>query len=137
MKQLAIAELKPWRKSVDAVTLMLPMPPGVNNLFFNLPNHGRAVTDVYRKWRHVAGLEIMRQRSGRVEGPVELAFTFEDTPRADIDGKLKAPVDLLVSMGVIDGDSSKTVRKITAAWCGNTQGARVEIRRASGLADSA
>lgn len=144
MKQTAFraAELKPWRKSVDIVQIDLPFPPGLNNLFFNIPSQrgGRGITDDYKQWRRISGLELMRQRPGCVYGQVEVTLTFREPThkrRIDLDGLCKAVLDLAVEHQVIEGDDRRYVRKITLAWCDSAQGARVEIRRASGLAYSA
>jgi Holliday junction resolvase RusA-like endonuclease len=132
--QMKEAALRPWRKPADQVVLVLPFPPSLNNLFFNVPGQrgGRAITDVYKKWRFLAGLELMRQRLGCVFGKVDVTLTFEEPQHArrlDLDGLAKAVLDLCVEHQVIEGDDRRYVRKITLAWCASAQGCRVEIRR--------
>lgn len=136
--QMKEAALKPWRKLCESVTLALPFPPSLNNLFRDIPRVGRVQTKEYIEWRRFAGLEISRQRSGRVAGRVELSYAFEEQFTTanhlirviDLDGLFKAPTDLLVKMGVIDGDHQDIVRKITGFWCAKTRGCVVEIKKA-------
>ena len=49
--------------------------------------------------------------------------------RGDLDNFAKGLIDSIVENGIIDGDSSKTVRKLTLQW-GSVIGARVEISSA-------
>lgn len=119
------------RTPLDASEILLdglPVPPSVNNLFFNV-KRGRAKTDRYSAWRREAGLEIMAQRPRPLNGRVEVTITIQDgASKADADNLIKAPVDLLVELGLIDGDGPKVVRRASIGF-GKDRGMRIEVRR--------
>lgn len=85
--------------------ILLPFPPGLNNLFKNI-RRGRARTERYDAWLAEANVALVAQRPQRVCGSfrAELRFTRPDRRRRDLDGLAKAPLDLLVKAGVIDDD---------------------------------
>jgi len=122
------------RKAIAAagtIALALPFPPSTNNLFETAPNGSRIPTKRYREWREVARAEILRQRPRLAVGPVEVTITLEDRPgRHDADNLIKAVLDCLVEHGLIGGDHSAILRRVTAQW-GEADGARVEITRLS------
>lgn len=121
---LVIAEQRPARRA--PVTLHLPYPPSVNNLFFNVAR-GRGRSKAYEDWDTEAGFAIRFAGSPRINGEIEITMTFlEKSGRHDLDNLPKAILDCLVSMRVIDADDSKTVRKLTLQW-GGSEGATVEI----------
>jgi crossover junction endodeoxyribonuclease RusA len=94
----------------------LSWPPSVNNLFLNVHGRGRVPTAEYKSWRQTAGWELQAQRPRKFTGPVELVVELHPPTRRafDPDGKLKAPIDLLVTHQVIPDDSIKFVRSVTA-----------------------
>jgi len=96
--------------------LTLSWPPSVNNLFLNVAKRGRVPTKEYKDWRDTAGKELVAQRPRRFAGPVELTVELHPPTRRafDPDGKLKAPIDLLVTHQIIPDDSIKFVRSVTA-----------------------
>jgi Holliday junction resolvase RusA-like endonuclease len=116
------------------IILDLPFPPSVNHLFATVRQGAglrRVVSLEYKNWRAISAWEIKRQRPKCASGRVEVSITFEEKKgRRDIDNLLKPILDCLVDNGVIGGDSSKTVRKITAQW-GDVLGARIEIAKAA------
>ena len=122
------------RKAIGAtgtITVALPFPPSTNNLFENARGGGHIATKRYREWREAAHAEILRQRPRLAIGPVEVTITLEERPgRHDADNLIKAVLDCLVEKGIIGGDHSAILRRVTAQW-GKTQGARVEITRLS------
>lgn len=98
------------------VRLALSWPPSVNNLFFNARHGGRVMTEEYRGWRKTAGWELQAQRPRKFTEPVKVVVELNPPTRRafDPDGKLKAPIDLLVTHAVIPDDSIKFVRSVTA-----------------------
>lgn len=100
------------------LTYSIPTPPPLNNLFFNAPGRGRVKSERYRVWRQAAGWEM---RAGVIPptpilGPVRVDVVIGDR-RGDLDGRLKAPIDLLVYMQVIKDDSQ--VEEVRASYGGN------------------
>jgi len=122
------------RKAIGAagtITLVLPFPPSANILFESAPGAGHIATKRYRKWREAAHAEILRQRPRLAPGPVEVTITLEERPgRHDADNLIRAVLNCLVEKGIIGGDHSTILRRVTAQW-GKTEGARVEITRLS------
>lgn len=116
----------------DVVEIYLPFPPSTNNLYENLRRGGRRRSDDYEAWIEDAGKALISQRPKAISGPVELAFYLEDSnrTRGDCTNRVKAPEDLLVSHGVIEGDQKRFVRCVTVKWDVHTKGCRVSIRPA-------
>lgn len=116
------------RKGADAVSLSLPYPPAVNNLFFNVPGRGRVKSSRYSAWLGEAGWMIAEQKPGRVMGEYEadiLAYR-PDKRRRDLDGIIKPLLDCLVAYRVTGDDS--LARKITIAWAEGGEGVTVTVR---------
>jgi Holliday junction resolvase RusA-like endonuclease len=114
-------------KDHDAITLDLPFPPSVNNLFAN-SSAGRFTTQQYRDWQTAAAWRLLADKPGRVPGPVKITLVYEEkNGRRDLDNLLKAVLDLLVKHNVIDGDHRTVLREISAKWSANVQGVRITI----------
>lgn len=96
-------------------TITLPWPPAVNNLYMNVGKR-RVRTARYDAWLNEATIRARLQRPKPVRGDFGVYATFNrpDRRRRDLDGLLKAPLDLLVKLGVIDDDSG--AQTITMAW---------------------
>lgn len=86
------------------ITFLLSLPPGVNQLYANIAGKGRVKTKAYRDWIHIASTEVMIQRRGNVhfDGDVRVDILVER--RGDLDGKLKALLDLLTRMNIVNDD---------------------------------
>ena len=112
---------------MKTITLGLPMPPSTNNLYFNLPKGGRAISRKYSTWREAAGWEIQSQRPGKIEGRVVISIALgKNTNRqSDCSNFIKPIEDLLVMHGVIDDD--RNVEAIASRWVRGTTGATVII----------
>lgn len=127
------AHLKPH----ENITIDLPFPPSVNNLFAN-GSKGRFPTQQYRDWQQSAGWKILAERPGRLPGPVKIILQYEEkNGRRDLDNLAKATLDLLVKHNVIDGDHRTVVREINLSWSNAVQGVRVTIEPARGVARAA
>ncbi len=81
----------------------LPLPPSVNNLFFNGPR-GRVRSQEYRAWIHEAGWRMKDQRPAPVEGWHDLFVEVPLKMRGDNDNRFKAINDLLKRHGLIADD---------------------------------
>lgn len=117
----------------DAVVIELPMPPSTNNLFFNgKPGRGRIKTVEYQDWLKEAGTLLAMQRPPKIKGKVRLLIEVAEPKtarRQDVANREKGGIDLLVSMGVIEGDDQRFVREITLRWA-PVEGIRITIRSA-------
>ena len=113
------------------LSLFLPYPPTLNNLFVNAPGRGRVASPEYRAWQLVAGLKINRQRPTPVPGKVRVTYEFRkpDNIRRDLGNLEKAASDLLVKQGVIEDDC--LIEEITLRWVRDVPWeARVTVRAA-------
>ncbi len=111
------------------VTITIPRPPSTNNLFIGTGSK-RVRSPAYKQWTELAGWELARQRPAKTAGAVSILIEVEEPRtgrRQDIDNKLKAAVDLLVTHALIESDDQFTVRKITGEWSKDIEGARVTI----------
>lgn len=103
------------RTRVSSVSLTLPMPPSVNEMFRNVPGRGRVKTAVYLDWKGHAGWTLKEQRPTSIKGPVLIVVSVErGSASADLDNRIKALFDLLVEHCVIEDD--KHVVGFCAAW---------------------
>lgn len=114
--------------------LWLPTALSVNNLFreagygADSKTRGRIKTAEYESWRLRAAQELALQKPMRHEGKVILDFFHGlKSPLADASNYLKGAEDLLVSQGIIEGDSAKIVQKISSCWVPNFIGCAVHI----------
>ncbi len=87
------------------MTLRLPVPPSVNSLYANIPGVGRITSRRYKQWQTEVGWQILIQKPQRIIGPYALAITVPQKMRGDIDGRLKAILDLLWKQRVTSDDS--------------------------------
>lgn len=108
----------------------LPFPPSTNNLFINV-KRGRIRSQKYDEWLKEASWELARRKPPEVTGPVRLAYVFgiPDRRKRDLDNLIKAPQDLLVKFGIIEGDDNTIVYGFTADWdkTGSVQGVQITI----------
>ena len=110
-------------KSDQAVTdehgpyiFTLPMPPSVNKMFRNVRGRGRVKTNIYVDWTGHAGWVLKRQWHSEPLTTRCLAVVSVERSSlaADVDNRVKAIFDLLVSGRVIRDDSLITA--FAAAW---------------------
>ncbi len=96
-------------------TIEIPVPPSVNDMFRNVRGKGRVKTAAYNDWLGHAGWLLRSQHPAPVKGRVVILISVERTSKcADIDNRVKAIFDLLVTHGVIDDD--RNVVGFAAAW---------------------
>lgn len=109
--------------------LWMPGPPSVNDLFVEARNkYGRAKTHDYQSWIRRAQQELLLQKPKRHEGKVVLAFFHGmRSVLADCSNYVKAAEDLLVTMGIIEGDNAKTVQGVSSIWVPGYNGSVVHI----------
>lgn len=112
-----------------SVSYRLPFPLSVNNLFRTLPNGLRVKTGKYKAWMKVASDAVKSQGVVSIGGPVSVTVLVvrPDRRKRDLDNLLKAVLDTLVLLGVIEDDS--VIERILIEWhSDNLGGCLVEIR---------
>jgi Holliday junction resolvase RusA-like endonuclease len=104
----------------EAMTsLFLPFPPSTNALFKNRKG-GRAKTKKYQTWLVEAFEALLKQQAYKRDHVDKVAVSvFLKAPtahRRDADNCLKAICDFLVTHGIIKGDDSRYMRRVSAEW---------------------
>jgi hypothetical protein len=105
--------------AAHAIEFILPFPPSVNALHFNRKNgkgRGRISTDDYKAWQRDAGWELKNQHVSSIAGRCKITIDLDDNRRGDAANREKAVVDLLVTHGIIQGDSKKYVKRVSIGW---------------------
>lgn len=97
-------------------SIILPFPPSMHGIFRK--HNGKNLSEDYRKWRDLAGWELLGQKPKKVKGPVSVLIELypPDKRSRDADNYIKAPLDLLVAHQIIEADDSRFLRSITASW---------------------
>ena len=89
----------------DAIRLRLPIPPSLNNAYWNVPGRGRIRSRGLADWKISAGWKLKAQRPGSVTGAYRFAIYLPEKMRGDLSNRIKAAEDLLVEHGVTPDDS--------------------------------
>jgi Holliday junction resolvase RusA-like endonuclease len=111
------------------LTITLPFPPSVNNLFSqSWRSKKRFISKKYRIWRDQAYWLIQTANLKPIEGTFEISISLDqpDKRPRDADNYQKAVIDALVKMRVVEDD--KLMRKISTAWGGKGKNVHVKIR---------
>lgn len=108
------------------IKIALPFPPSTNGLFAD-GKKSRRLSKEYDAWRHAAGWDIQIAKPGSLNGKVRVDIKLEDGRKQDLDNSAKALIDLLVTHGVIQGDSPKYVRDLRLRFDASVSGALVEV----------
>lgn len=113
--------------------LTIPSPPSVNALTRNVPGRGRVKTAAYKDWIGHAGWILANQRPAPIMGRVIIVIGIERvSSTADIDNKIKAIFDLLVTHKVIKDD--RFVTAFAVSWWPKANGnARVAVMQAGDM----
>lgn len=114
---------------IRGFSLFLPWPPSTNRLW-RAVGRGRAVKALnYRLWQKEAGAAVMMQRPVPIACPV--AVTIRLTPpnkrEYDIDNRVKALLDLIVSHGLIKSDGNRTLKSLTVIESSAEPGVIMEV----------
>lgn len=103
-----------------AKAIDLPLPPSTNNLFATVWRKKgtkrimkRIRSKEYTDWRDAAGWTLKTQEFWHIGGAVNVAIYLPTKMAGDIDNRVKAVLDLLVTFGRIDDD--KNVRSLSVA----------------------
>lgn len=111
------------------IELYLPFPPSVNAMYLNNKGRGRGriPTPEYSAWKDQAAWELKAQKPPKITERCTVEIHIDDKRQGDADNRAKAVLDLLVSGGVLLGDSKKYVKGTYCGWEPVT-GCRVRIK---------
>lgn len=116
------------------LSLLLPRPPSVNQLYVNNPHtRGRFSSAAYKAWKTQAELALLQQRFHLTPGPVEVRIRVgrKNRQRADCANFEKATSDFLVTHRLIEDDC--LIQRNTQEWCTGLDGIEVTILPLDGL----
>jgi Holliday junction resolvase RusA-like endonuclease len=106
------------------ITLSLPIPPSVNDLFDGgRRTRRRFKSDRYKAWEDEADGCLYQQKQGVVVGAYVVEIGLPEMMRGDVDNRIKPVLDFLVSRGLTPDD--KHLRKLSIerseavepGWC--------------------
>lgn len=116
-------------------TAVIPVPPSANAIWRAVRVRGKQMvlkSRAYRAWLESAVL-MLRSGLPTTTGPVAVQIRVGGTgfhQRRDIDNCIKPVIDALRHAERIEGDSVKTVRRVTAEYLtGGDQRCEVEVIR--------
>ena len=121
------------------LTFTLPSVPSVNHLYANARNGGRRKTDRYRRWQNAMGWELKAQGMHKLKGAytvMVLAAPPQGKAKRDLDNMLKAILDLLVDVQIVEADEYPYCMGISIQWSeAIKEGVAVSLRPAGALAN--
>lgn len=109
--------------------IRLPFPPSVNDMFGNNKTgkgRGRYRTSEYDAWKTAAGLMLNGQRLSTFPVRALVMIDIDDRRQGDCANREKAVTDLLVSHGILRGDSKKYVKRVSIGW-ESVEGCRIKL----------
>lgn len=138
-----MTQVRTTAKGIQEPTFLeLPVPPSVNAMWKTVKTRGkdrilrtrRVASEVYTDWQGDARRRLREQAPPVVSGRVLILVNLERTSElADVDNRIKATFDLLVSEKVITDD--RFVLGFAAAWAPPANGLmRLAILPAADLA---
>ena len=86
------------------IEIELPIPPSLNNAYFNSPGRGRLKSQAHRMWKEEAGWLIKIAKPGRITGRYHFKIFVSEEDRGDVSNRGKLAEDLCVKLGVIPDD---------------------------------
>lgn len=88
----------------QSIRITLPIPPSINSMYRNVPGRGRVASKGLREWKEAAGWKLQAQPRQQFHGPFRIKLYLPQDMRGDVDGRLKAAIDLLVAHRVTPDD---------------------------------
>lgn len=95
-----------------AIRLDLPLPPSTNALWRRGTRKGKPgmiKSKAYAAWIEQAGWQLLTQRPAPIDGDYHIALYLPANVRGDIDNRIKAASDLLVTHKLIDDAKAASV----------------------------
>jgi crossover junction endodeoxyribonuclease RusA len=126
-KRSAMPKTAP-RTAGTLVSIDLPIPPSVNNLYKNVPGKGRVRSKNYKRWQRAAYPLIAQMKRPEVF-PVSVLIVVSGkvNMRRDVDNFAKAITDAMVNCGILPGDSLRYVNDNRQRYVGGDGEAKAEV----------
>jgi Holliday junction resolvase RusA-like endonuclease len=124
-KRERVSESLPW-------PAVIPMPPSVNSMYVNGVSggggRGRHKSKAYVAWGWEV-VPILAKWKRKLKYPVAVEIVIrEKIPNCwDLDNRIKATLDAMVSAEVLKGDSRKYVRKVSIEYAPGGVGVAVTV----------
>jgi hypothetical protein len=98
--------------------IKLPFPVSVNDMYLNNKGRGRGrkPSPEYEAWKLEAGHRLNRQHPGLFKPRAIVFISIDDKRQGDADNRAKPVLDLLVTHGVLAGDSKRHVKRVSIGW---------------------
>lgn len=114
---------------MNSWSITLPFPPSTNNLHRNVKVNVRPKSKEYVAWLKEADVFALHQKPFfEFENRVDIVVYLQGgTAASDCDNYLKAPIDYIVSLGIIKDDKKKYVRSAKAEWSDKIPGVTIFI----------
>lgn len=111
--------------------LDIPVPPSVNRT----RRINWAALPMVKKWKKAADLVLMASgqyraaKPHRISGQYELTIVLNEAKcRKDLDNPIKAAIDYLRRLDLIEDDSPKYARQVVIMWGDAPEGCRLILR---------
>lgn len=101
--QYVIPERPPALATPEAFSVVLPMPPSLNNIYATVGRR-RVKVQSYSDWRDVCAWVIAGGNRHHIGGAVAIQIELPMKMRGDIDNRVKPILDALVASKRIDDD---------------------------------
>ena len=113
-QELVAMVAKGW-PAVERLTFDLPTPPALNNAYVNTGGNGRAKSKALKQF-YADATAVLTTLGKRLDAETYRAHIVvtRDHPRADIDGRAKFILDILVKCGITVDD--RHCEKSTVEW---------------------
>ena len=121
------------------ITFTLPFPVSVNAMYADGKTR-RHKSQRYCDWLLEAGYTLNRLKLPQVKGQYHIHYAFQeghDRRARDAFNLEKGLTDLLVTHGVVEGDSNRYLRRGTVEWDSSVVGVRITITPLSVASESA
>lgn len=104
----------------------LPMPPSTNGLWRRTRDGQVRLSDTYAAWLKEAGTLMMIARQRPTRGLFMASIRMQrGRSRIDLDNGIKACLDLLQAMGLVEND--KLCERVTATWADDADGLEIDV----------
>ena len=116
------------------IVLTLPFPVSVNAMYADGKTR-RHKSQRYADWLAEAGYALKSQRPPQIKGPYHITYAFQeghDRRARDAFNLEKGCTDLLVTYGVVEGDSGRYLRRGVVEWDKSVVGVKITITPIAG-----